>query len=484
MSSLSVEARPGVQTPRVHHRPPSRRNEAEDAVFLASQYGLVPDEWQALVLESWLGLRDDGKYAAGRCGLAVPRQNGKNGILEMRELFGMVVLGEKLLHTAHEVKTARKAFSRLASFFENERHYPELAALVEDIRRANGQEAVVLKNGGSCEFIARSKSSGRGFTVDVLVMDEAQELSEDALEALLPTISAAPRANPQQIFTGTPPGPKAAGDIFSRVRNDGLEGCDSRLSWIEWSCLPDADLDDPRNLALANPALGYRLQWEVCESERGTLSDAGYGRERLGMWDEASTNQVVDVQTWQRAADPASMAIESLALAVDVSPDRSVSSVALGGLRADGLWHVELDEQRSGTGWLVPWIVARCERNAIRAVVIDGMSPAASLLDELARHKVKVTTTAARDMAAACGTFYDAVMGDLVRHTDQPQVNLALSMGRKRALGDAWAWNRKNAASDITPIVACTLALWGAQSSTVKKPTRKRNSEGRRAVVL
>ena len=26
----------------------------------------------------------------------------------MRELFGMVVLGEKFLHTAHEVKTARE----------------------------------------------------------------------------------------------------------------------------------------------------------------------------------------------------------------------------------------------------------------------------------------------------------------------------------------------------------------------------------------
>ena len=110
----------------------------------------------------------------------------------MRELFGIVQLGEKFLHTAHEVKTARKAFLRLASFFENTRKWPELADLVKDIRRTNGQEAIVLTNGGSVEFVARSKGSGRGFTVDVLVCDEAQELSDDALEALMPTTSAAP----------------------------------------------------------------------------------------------------------------------------------------------------------------------------------------------------------------------------------------------------------------------------------------------------
>ena len=34
------------------------------------------------------------------------RQNGKNGALEAVELYGMVVLGLKFLHTAHEVSHA------------------------------------------------------------------------------------------------------------------------------------------------------------------------------------------------------------------------------------------------------------------------------------------------------------------------------------------------------------------------------------------
>src|SRR4051812_10054200 len=150
--------------PRVRLAPRSVSSDVDDAAFLSSGYGLTPDDWQEDVLDDWLGRRRDGRWAAATCGLAVPRQDGKKGIIEIRELFGMVMLGEKFLHTAHEVKTARKAFLRLAGFFENERQYPELAALVapSGVRKTNGQEAIVLRNGGSVEFIARSKGSGRG----------------------------------------------------------------------------------------------------------------------------------------------------------------------------------------------------------------------------------------------------------------------------------------------------------------------------------
>jgi phage terminase large subunit-like protein len=149
----------------------------------------------------------------------------------------------------------------------------------------------------------------------------------------------------------------------------------------------------------------------------------------------------------------------------------------------DDLWHVELDEQREGTGWVVPWVVNRCERNDIRAVVIDSGSPAASLIEEFEAAGIKVTTTSTPDLAAACGQFFDSVMQQGLRHTNQPQVNVALSIVRKKPVRDGWIWNRKSVDSDITPIIAATLALRGAQASAVKKPTRRRTSE-RRAVML
>lgn len=154
----------GRQEPRIKLEPSRAYTDGEDAATLSSAYGLTPDPWQRTILDAWLGRDENDKYTASRAGVLVPRQNGKNGVIEMRELYGLAILGEKILHTAHEVRTARKAFLRLASFFENEREYPELAALVVSIRRTNGQEAIKLTNGGVIEFSARSRGAARGFT--------------------------------------------------------------------------------------------------------------------------------------------------------------------------------------------------------------------------------------------------------------------------------------------------------------------------------
>src|SRR5690606_11765110 len=179
----------------------------------------------------------------------------------------------------------RKAFNRLLSFFENERKYPELAALVHTVRRTNGQEAILLKNGASIEFVARSKGSGRGFTVDDLVCDEAQELSEDVLAALLPTISAAPSGDPQVTMTGTPPAPSMDGEAWTRLRKSGHEGA-PRVAWAEWSLPGDVDLDDPRNHAAANPAYGIRLNADTINDERDLMDDETFARERGGVWQD------------------------------------------------------------------------------------------------------------------------------------------------------------------------------------------------------
>lgn len=272
MSSRSVGLR-GQQFPRIQHVPAFASSDAEDAAFLSSSYGLTPDDWQRLVLDAWCARRRDGKYACGRCGLAVARQNGKNGIIEIRELFGMIELGEKFLHTAHEVKTARKAFARLKYFFGAEVNdsgakFPELNALVKEVRSTNGQ-AIVLHNGGSVKFVARSHGSGRGFTVDVLVLDEAQDLTDEQLEALLPTISSAPLGNPQTILTGTSPNVTMRGEVFTRTREAGVEGKAERLCWHEWSVDSEVEVNifDRANWAATNPALGGRLQLTVIEDE-------------------------------------------------------------------------------------------------------------------------------------------------------------------------------------------------------------------------
>lgn len=488
MSSARNAVFKGNQVPRIAIAPRAKWTDGDDACFLASSYGLTPDPWQCGVVNGWMQRKADGRWASSTWGLAVPRQNGKNGCLEVVELYLMVVLGLKILHTAHEVKTARKAFLRLCSFFENKRQHPELADMVKDIRRTNGQEAIFLTNGASIEFIARSKGSGRGFTVDVLVCDEAQEMSDDALEALTPTISAAPSGDPITIFTGTPPSPSMNGEVWTRVRKSAVKRTDRRIAFYEWS-IPttkstvelDAYLNDEKAWADTNPALGYRLNIATIRTERKRFSDAGFARERLGMWlSEAGTFTVVPRDTWTALAVEADQVPDAppSAFSVDMSHARLVS---IGVCVKDGdFFHVELAEldYASDTLLIVDWLVKRAGRRI--PVAIDAQSPAASLVPALRARKVKVIVTNALDMSKACGAFYDDVKRGRLTHFNQEQLNEALEGAKKRKIGMAggWGWDRADEDADVSPLVAVTLARFAASV------TKRRTGTKTRVVVM
>lgn len=463
------------QAPRLRVAPRAGRNFGDLAADFAGDYGLKPDPWQQLVLDDWLS-ETSGLWTSLTCGLSVPRQNGKNALIEVRELFGMVGRGEKFLHTAHEVKTARKAFKRLQHFFGTKAEdpaakFPELNALVTEVRNVNGQEAIYLRNGGSVEVVARSKNSARGFTVDVLVMDEAQEMADDDLEALMPTTSSAPLRNPQWIFAGTPPGPNANGEVFTRVRTEALSGGSTRLVWHEWSAAIGADIDDRSVWRAVNPALiNGRLQFEVIEGERSTFSDGGFARERLGVWSSERALAVIQSEDWESRAIPADEVPtdDVAAYGLDMSHDRVVSiGVCVGE-------HVEVAalDKVSDTLGAVEWLIERAGKRT--PVVVDGQSPAASMVAALRTAGVQVVVTSAADMAKACGSFYDAVLEDRLTHFNQPPLNAALSGARKRPIGTAggWGWDRKDYSINLAPLVSVTLARFGATAATTtKKPS-------------
>lgn len=469
----------GVQTPRVEWLPPAASHaDADDAEFLCAGYGITPDPWQRHVLRAWLATDSDGRWAAARCGLALARQQGKSELLLMRTLYALIVCGERVLYSAHAVRSGQRMFMRLCDYFDNPRLYPKLHARTTTIRRANGQEAIVLDNGGSFELLARSRQSGRGFSADVLVLDEAQALTEQEMSALLPTISVS--RNPQLILTGTPPSETSEGEQFARLRAAGLAGDDERLCWMEWSVEPGSDLDDVEAWRQANPALGIRLELGTVSDERAVLDDETFARERLGIWGTTRAHRVISEQAWQECADPVLAAGDGdVAVAVDVTPARDGTSIAAAGFTVDGLPYVDVIESRRGEPeWVLAKITELAERHKLRAVVVDGISGAATLADPLTQRGITVTTTSANQMAKACGTFYDAAVSGQLRHLDQPMLNLALAAARKRAIGDGlWGWSRKDSDSDISQLVAATLALWGLTSSEVKPPKRARSGK-------
>lgn len=496
------------QRPRVHVAPADiSQTDGDLASSFASAYGLTPDPWQRFVLDDWLAVKD-GRWASLTCGLSVPRQNGKNALIEIRELFGAVGLGERILHTAHEVKTHLKHFRRMKHFFGEKSNdpgarYPELNALVEHVRHVNGQEAIILKNGGSIEFIARSKNSGRGFTIDVLVMDEAQEMAEDELEALVPTTSAAPSGNPQWVFAGTPPGPAASGEVFTRVRGEALGDDPGRAAWHEWSVADVDDLDNRDLWRATNPALASgRLQIEVIEGERSTFSDGGFARERLGHWAEkGSDSRAISDAEWSATGVPVPPADGLRVFSVAFNIEGTALALA-GGLKHDAGVHVELidaadGDVASGLGALADWLAARWRTAA--QIVLSGAA-GAPVLAQLLRDRqvpdavVKIANT--QEYTTACSVTLDAVRASAAAaKNDEPLAftHLAsegqLALDESVAISDkklrgrtsgAWGWSATTDDGDETPIEAVSLAYWLA-TTTKRKPYGEKKQ---RAVIL
>lgn len=475
------------QRPTVHVAPRYSETYGDLASKLAADYGLNPDEWQRFILDDWLA-RTSGSWASLTCGLAVPRQNGKNALIEVRELFGMVGLGERILHTAHEVKTAQKHFRRLKHFFGTRAEdpaamYPELNALVENVRSVNGQEAIYLKNGGSIELVARSKNSGRGFTVDVLIMDEAQEMGEDALEALMPTTSAAPLGNPQWIFTGTPPGPSASGEVFTRVREEALSDKPGKLSWHEWSVVGEVDLDDRVLWRMTNPALDSgRLQEAVIEGERSRFSDGGFARERLGRWPQiGSSSRRWSAEFWQRGDTdaPPESGVRSFAVAFAQDGQRLSLSGAV--KHADGV-HVELIDAFQGVADrgvdpLADWLAERWHDTSLIAIAgAAGAALKAALRERGVPDRVihVMTTT---DYFAANTMTEDALKAQTVTHPiggegDVLNMSVAVCDGKKRGQNGQWGWFPTVPDGDETPVEAFCAAYWAARTSK-RVPGRK-----------
>lgn len=466
-----MEPEAGVQRPRIMHVPVFGGTAGQEAVELAASAGLILDPWQRFVLEQSLGEAPDGTWSATEVGLVVPRQNGKDAVLEARELAALFLFGEELIiHSAHHFKTAEEHFNRLISLIEGS---DDLRRRIRKPRRSHGQEAIELVDGSSrIKFFTRTKGGGRGFSAPLVIFNEAMMLPEAALGALLPTQATFP--NRQRWFAGSAVDQfiHEDGVVLARLRERGMAGEDPRLAYFEWSVdadtpddLGDRRLCDPDEWTGANPGLGVRISREAVEDELAALDRRTFAVERLGVGDwpptSAEAQTVFDLDAWD--ALTAAFQSDGLlpALAFDVSPDRAWSSIAAGFRGTDGRAHVEVVEHKRGTGWVARRIAELRARHEPIVVMCAGSSPAESLVFQLNELGVDVEVVQPGDHAKACGHLADLVEARALGHLGSAELRDALAGAARKPYGDSWLWSRRASTSVISPLVAATLAVWG-----------------------
>lgn len=477
----------GRQEPVYCSVPPYEVSSVDEIADLMQQIAgvdLLP--WQRLVLAGGLGMRRrEGRWSwsAFEVAMILARQNGKNVVLEARELGGLFLLGEQMiLHTAHQYKTSQEAFRRVDQLVTGS---DWLRRKVRRVVRTNGEEAIELKDGARLRFLARSKASGRGFSADCLILDEAYELGDEAMSALLPTMSARP--NPQLWYASSAGMPTSV--QLGRIWRRGRKACragepDESLAYHEWAadtcsafcradCAVHDRIEDPAVWAKTNPSLYALVPPGHVAHELATMAPEDFARERLSVGDypsdEAEQWSVLAEDAWAALKDERSGITGQMAFAVEVGPERRTAAIAAAGLRRDGKLHVEVTsdrdgeyDHRPGTEWVVPRLLELVRKWRPCAVVLDPGSHALALVEPVKQAGIEIVEPfTARDAAAACSQFYDACQQRELRHLGQGRLTSAVAGAQTRPLGDQWAWDRRTPSVDISPLTACTLAAWG-----------------------
>ena len=475
----------GNQRPRICVEPPRATTDGKGAAMLMDAYGLQLDKWQQLVLNCWLGKDENGDYSATSAGLCVPRQNGKNVIVEAREFYGLIINGEKILHTAHQLRTAKKSFRRLVAMFTDKNH-PEVCKTVQQIRYGLGEESITLNNGGMIEFTSRSKQAARGYAgISLVVYDEAQDLTDDQAEALMAVLSASDTGTRQLIYTGTPCYVGCTGTVFRRLRQACMEQKADNTAWHEWGIdgkLSDYDLSDKRLWYLANPALGYRLTEEFTAHELATLSPLGFARERLGWWTPEQEAQeaaapAIDPEVWAACRSTEGRPEGKTAYGVKFSADGSCVVLAGAILPATGKGRIAIIEAQpmgQGLSWLAAWLNERYRQAS--CVVIDGRNGADVLVEKLRpagggawAFKDSVIRASAPNVVAAASLLINELQERTVTwYAGQEALNASALAATKRKVGSGWGFGGE----DCELLEACALALWGCKTSK-RNPQKK-----------
>jgi hypothetical protein len=477
----------GSQRPRLSQSP--RRSVAsagDDAIAWAESLGwdaeagrgfYVLDEWQRWCIRGILSEDAGARLCAYVCLLLVPRQNGKNVVLEVVELYALFVLDLRLiLHSAHLAETSAQHMERLWEAIQSD----EALASVSRRVVANGKESIYRTDGNHrIRFRTRSKKVGRGGSPQMAVFDEALYLTDEQIQALLPSLSAQSAAKDKPILIYASSAPVAESAVLHRIRTAIIKG-DMPDAWFgEWSCeLPEGDriqalrqlVADQSNMLLANPGMPARISPEwVMTTEYPMMSLEAFAIERLGVVFEADGDSgTLPMNLWKVCRDLESN-VQNGSVSLSVAPHGSSSAFGFAGTRADGSLHIEVVRHAPGTEWVVAAAKKAQERYG-GPILVDPRSPTSAVLADLARAGVEVRELSTADQVEACAAFERDVRNTHLRHLDQPELNAAVIGVDIRPVGESWVFSAKASTVDVQPLLAVTWAAFGAREHVEAQP--------------
>jgi hypothetical protein len=429
--------------------------------------------WQHATGKIILAKRADGKYAAtvGGTGLSIPRQVGKT-FLVGAIMFALCLLRPNLtvIWTSHRLRTAEETFGKMQKFVKRKQIHPHIDKVV----LGSGEEAILFKNGSRILFGARERGFGRGFDeVDVVVYDEAQILSENALDDMIPAMNQSRQeTGALLLFMGTPPKPTDSGEVFERMRTEALSGEDSDTGWVEFGADPDfkptplpAPLteSDWKQVAKANPSHPDDTPREAILRMRKKLGQDSFRREGLGIWDSDVAFRF-GIPQWDVAAQDV-RPTGPPAFFITMAKQMASATIAVAALDS-GMPHVELADHRPGTHWVTDRVKDLHLKYPTASFAAFAAGPAKAWVPILAELGVELKLMTSTEAAAAYA--HVKKLAETLSFTHSPDELVANSLAGcewKEAEGGGTTLDWRKSAGDVSPFAAEAGALWLLESS-------------------
>ena len=449
-----------------------------DAIRLYEETGRTPQEWQANLINEILSVNEDGLWIYPKFGYSVPRRNGKGEILTIREMYG-IETGEHICHTAHRTTTSSSASKRLADLLKakgySEIFRPkksEVYSQAYTYSKQFGLERItLLDTGGSVDFRTRTSAGGLGEGFDLLIIDEAQEYTDDQQSTLQYVVSDS--ANPQIILCGTPPTAVSKGTVFPNLRESCLTGSSDEVGWAEWSVDQQSDVNDIDLWYLCNPAMGYQLNERKIKAEDKT-DVIDYNIQRLGLWIKYNQKSVISEQEWLALeVEQVPERVGKKILGVKYGVDGSNVAMSIAFKTKDGKVFVEcLDCRPARIG--NEWIVAIMKQmNDLGGVIVDGAN-GQKLLEQAMKDagiKVKPVLPTVGNVITANALFETSLENATICHKAQPSLVLSATNCEKRPIGSNGGFGYKALTPDteIALLDSVILAHWLVNEFKEKK---------------
>lgn len=484
--------------PRYCYHRPYKLNLESVIEALAQKAGVFLLEWQKRDLAMISAIDEQKQFVHRRVCLSIPRQAGKTTIIEWYVLVLAMLLGARVLWTVHNyqiiVKTLEDFRVILGRKVNDELHgIPWFNSKLSRTSSKTAQEGFWFKsyrkglNAGCICFSTRTKNASLGNTFDIVVLDEAQEVTTEHLQAILPTTSSGALHNPQYIYMGTPRRAGSTADRFEAMRTEAVSAIENKqdagaLCYIEYGLSEIGDVSDEDRWCKANPSLVEGVA--NIEAIRELLPQMGrlaFAQDCLGVWlkpqelSAAAGTPLITSDEWQACATDKAPTAAPCAFAVKFSVDGQYFAVAVA-LEEGDHTHVELVDIRSTVGTkraLADFVKARAQSVP---VIIDGRAGQDSLIERVEQDcpHYNIIKPKTADVIAANTTFVDAVQEKTLSWylpkgvTEPDELTKAVTQSYRRTIGKSGGWGFDGELSAV--VEAAALAVWKSKQAKEYEP--------------